>query len=62
MSQVINRLAPLLALTPADGFVQVGGGLEREKAGRELRATETDTKESTRQTQTETKRRKFSSL
>lgn len=38
------------------------GGLEREKAGRESRAAETDTKESTRQTQTETKRRKFSSL
>lgn len=51
--QVYLRLcqAIMLELTPADGFVEVGGIRMRESE-KGKRATKTDTKESSRQTQT----------
>lgn len=49
--QAINCQAPLVELTPADGFVEVGGIRIRESEEWK-RATKTDTKESARQTQT----------
>lgn len=49
--RAINCQAPLVELTPADGFVEPGGIRTRESEEGK-RATKTDTKESTRQTQT----------
>lgn len=60
-SQVINHLAPLLELTPADGFAEVGGIRMRESKEEKRATKKTQKRAQDKHRQPETKRRKFSS-